>query len=218
MATGWRGQYFRYKDFFLNIVSLYKQRRDLRAFLEVILSLSTVIIFTVFALKPTALTIISLYNQIKDRRDTLSALNQKINDLQSANRVFSQNQTHIPDIDAAIFGSPEPDTISKQILGIASKDSVSLLGVSIGQLVLVGNIKLPKVSTDVKPLPENSLAMPVSISVKGSYANLIAFIKDFENLRVPVKIDSISISSSQNQVENVIVGVITARVPYIGQQ
>ena len=75
MALGWRGQYYRYKDYFLNIVALYKQRRDLRAFLEVILSLSTVIIFVVFALKPTALTIISLYNEIKVKKDTLRVYN-----------------------------------------------------------------------------------------------------------------------------------------------
>ena len=59
MATGWRGQYIRYRGFFLNIVDLYKKRADLRAFLEVILSISTVTIFLLFALKPTMLTIVS---------------------------------------------------------------------------------------------------------------------------------------------------------------
>lgn len=199
------------------MVILYKQRRDLRAFLEVILSLSTIIIFIVFALKPTALTIISLYNQIKDKKSTLSSLNQKISNLQTANKVFNQNQSLIPDVDAAVFGNPEPDTISKQILGLASKDSVSLLGISIGQVVLIGKTTPSKGSTDVKPLPENSLAMPVSISVKGSYTNLLIFIKDFENLRIPIKIDSLTVNSSQTQEGSVIVSTVTARVPYLGQ-
>jgi cell division protein FtsB len=218
MATGWREQYFRYKDFFLNIVSVYKQRRDIREFLELILSLSTVIIFVIFALKPTALTIISLYNQIQTKRATLNSLNQKISDLQKANSVFNQNQNFVPDIDAAIFTSPEPDTISKQILGLSSKDSIDLLGVSIGQVLLVGKNPTAKNSSDLTPLPENALSMPVSISFRGSYPNLLAFIKDLENLRIPIKIDSLTISSSQTQAGSTIVGVITARVPYLGQK
>ena len=59
--------------------------------------------------------------------------------------------------------------------------------------------------------------MPVSISVKGNYSNLLAFIKDLENLRIPIKIDSLTINSSQTQEGSIIVGVITARVPFLGQ-
>jgi hypothetical protein len=218
MALGWRGQYFRYKDFYLNMLALYKQRRDVRAFLELILSLSTVIIFIVFALKPTALTVISLYKDVTDKKTVLTDLNQKIKDLQTANNVFSQDQNLIPDIDAAVFGNPQPDTVSKQILGLGVKDSVSVLGISIGQVTLIGKSKASVTSTDVKPLPGGALSMPISISVKGSYANLLAFIKDYEGLRIPSKVDSLVVNASQTQEGNVIVGIITARVPYLGTQ
>ncbi len=216
MATGWRGQYYRYKDLFLNIVNLYKQRRDLRAFLEVVLSLSTVIIFVVFALKPTAVTIISLYNQIKNKKDTLNSLNQKVANLKTANNVFAKNENFIPDIDAAIFTYPQPDAISKQVLGLATKNSVNLLGVSVGQITLIGKSTVSK-DPSVKPLPGNALSMPISISVKGNYPSLLTFIKDLENLRIPVKIDSLAINSSQTEGGSVIVGTITARVPYLGK-
>ncbi len=218
MATGWRGQYYRYRDFFLNIVSLYKKRKDLKAFLELALSLTTIIIFTIFALKPTVLTIISLYNQINSKRDTLNLLNQKISALQKANSVISQNQNSIPGIEASIFSNAEPDTVSKQILGLAQKDGINLLGISIGQLMIIGKSTAPKSNSDLKPLPENAQAMPVSISIKGSYSNILAFIKDIENLRIPVKIDSITINSSQTQEGSTIVGIITARVPFLGQK
>jgi hypothetical protein len=218
MANGWRGQYYRYRDFFLNIVSLYKKRKDLRAFFELILSLTTIIIFTIFALKPTVLTIVSLYNQINDKRDTLNLLNQKISALQKANNIFSQNQNSIPNIDAAIFTNAEPDTISGQILGLAEKNGVSLLGISIGQLIIVGKDTTPKSASDVKPLPESAQSMPVSMSIKGSYPSLLLFIKDLENLRIPVRIDSLTISSSQTQEGSIIVGIVTARVPFLGQK
>jgi Tfp pilus assembly protein PilO len=217
MATGWRGQYYRYRDFFLNVVSLYKRRKDLRAFLELALSLSTVIIFTIFALKPTILTIISLYNQINGKRETLNLLNQKISALQKADNIFSQNQNFIPNVDAAVFSNPEPDTVSRQILGLAAKDEVSLLGISIGQVMIIGKNSTAKNSSDIKPLPENAQAMPVSISLKGNYSNLLTFIKDLENLRIPIKVDSLTISASQTQEGGVIVGIITVRVPFLGQ-
>lgn len=218
MATGWRGQYYRYKDFFLNIVSLYKKRKDLRVFLELILSLSTMIIFIVFALKPTILTIVSLYKEINEKRSTLSTLNQKITDLQTAANVFDQSQNFIPNVDAAVFGNPEPDTVSKQILGLASKNGVNLLGISIGQTIILGKSTTVKGTSDIKPLPESAQSMPVSISIRGSYSSLLGFIKDLENLRIPIKVDTLSIGSSQTQEGNVIVGVITARVPYLGEQ
>lgn len=216
MQTGWREQYYRYKGFFLDMVALYNRRRDIRAFLEVILSLATIIIFIAFALRPTALTIISLYNQIQEKQKTLNSLTQKISDLQTANAVFNQNQNFISDIDNAIFTNPEPDTVSEQILGLASKDGVSVLGISVGQVAFVGKSIVQRTTSDVQPLPNNTLSMPLSISTRGAYSNTLTFIKDVENLRIPIKIDSLSINSSQTQSGNAIVGVITARVPFIG--
>jgi hypothetical protein len=218
MANGWREQYYRYKDLFLNIVDLYKNRKDIRAFLELILSISTVTIFVVFAIRPTMLTIVSLYNQIKDKKVTLSLLNQKISDLQTANAVFNQNKDFIADINSAIFGGPKPDTITKQFLGLAAKDNVTVLGITVGRMTIIGKNITIKETSDIKPLPEKAQSMPISISLKGDYPNIMSFIKDAENLRIPIKIDSITITSSQNQTENTIVSIITARVPYIGQK
>ncbi|NMB83046.1 MAG: type 4a pilus biogenesis protein PilO [Ignavibacteria bacterium] len=217
MATGWRGQYYRYKDFFLNIVDLYKKRQDLRLFLELILSLTAIIIFVLFALKPTLLTIVSLYNEIKEKKESLSLLNQKNSNLQAANKIYYQNQNLVQYLGTSVFEIPKPDVISRQILGIATKNNVTLLGVSVGQIAIIGKVNISKTS-DVKPLPEDALSMPLSISIKGAYSEVSSFIKDLEKLRIPVQIDSIAINSSQNQEESAIVSIITARVPYLGIQ
>lgn len=217
MPGNWKKQYFRYRDFFLNIVALYKRRRDLRAFLELILSLSTITIFVIFALKPTLLTIIDLYNQINNKKETLNVLNQKITNLQKANSVFEQYQEVVPQIDESVSTKAEPDTVSKQVLGVASKDNITLLSVSVGQVSIVGKGASSKTSSDVKPLPENAQQMTVSISFRGNYENLKVFIDDLEKMRMSVKVDSLTISSSQTQEGSTIVGTITARVPFIGQ-
>lgn len=216
MATGWRSSYYRYKELFLNVTELYKKRADLRAFLEIVLSIVAVIIFLLFALKPTALTIISLVQQIKEERVVLAALTQKVNDLQKANTLLIQNQRFLTDIDLAVSTSPNPDVFAKQIEGIAAKDGVSLVGITMDSIVLVGKSKTAATSADVTPLPGSTYEMPYSISIKGSYTNIDNFLKSLENLRVISRIDSMSVTSSVSDAGRVIVAVISGRIPYIG--
>lgn len=215
MALGWREQYNRYRGYFLNIVNLYKQRADLRAFTEVILSIGTIVIFLLFALKPTALTIIALVKEIDEKKQTEAALDQKISDLQRASTVFAQNQTSLQNLDSAVSTTPKPDAISGQVGGLAAKDSVNVLGLSVGQVTLVGKAEVKK-SKELKPLPENSFEMPVSISIQGDYQNLISFMNDLENLRIAAKVDQVGIGSSENKGERIIVALISLRVPYTG--
>lgn len=217
MALGWRDQYFRYKEFFLNIEALYKQRADLRAFLEVVLSLTTIIVFLVFALKPTALTIISLYNEIQEKQKTVETLNQKINNLQIAQNLVQQNQSAIVTVNSSVGNSPQPDLITQQIQALAAKDSVTILGISIGQVTLVGAVKNKATSQSSSPLPDNALEMPVSVSLNGDYPALASFLKDFENLRMTTKLDASGISSSSSEKGIVILSSVTGRVPYLGQ-
>ena len=215
MALGWKGSYTRYREFFLNISALYKKSAELRAFLEIILSLSTIIIFLLFALKPTVVTIVDLLQQIKEKQTTLAGLTQKVSDLQKANGLLQQNQAFIPNINLAVFTLPKPNIYAQQVLGLAAKNSVDILGFSINQLTLVGTATF-KGSSEVTPLPGDAKEMSFSLSIRGAYSNLAAFVKDFENLRVSTKIDSLGINSSVSDKGLVIAAVVSGRVPYLG--
>ena len=59
--------------------------------------------------------------------------------------------------------------------------------------------------------------MPFSISVRGSYASLVSFINDFENLKIVKKIDTLGLSSSVTEKGFVLVAVISGRVPFTGE-
>jgi len=215
MALGWRGSYARYKEFFLNIAALYKKKAELRAFLEIILSLSTITIFLLFALKPTVITIISLLQQIKEKQATLTVLTQKVSDLEKVNSLLQQNQASIQNINIAVPTLAKPNILAGQVLGLAAKNSVEVLGFSVNQITLVGKIESKNVS-DFKPLPGNAKEMPFSLSVRGPYVNLNAFINDFENLRIATKIDTLGVSSSIMEGGSTIVSVISGRAPFLG--
>ncbi len=217
MALGWRGQYTRYREVFLNITELYKKRADLRAFLEVILSISAITIFLLFALKPTALTIISLVKEIKEKQTTVAGLDEKIKNLKTASGVFAQNESSVAIVNESVGTYALPNVIAKQTSGLAARDSVDILGLSIGQVILVGDSKDKKTPKEIRALPENANDMPISISVKGDYASLMKFVKDFENLKIPVRIDNFAINSSTTDKGQVIVAVISGRVPFLGE-
>lgn len=218
MATGWKSSYFRYKEFYLNIAALYKKRADLRAFLEIVLSIIVVIIFSLFAIKPTALTIINLVKQIKAEKQTIADLNQKIDALTKAGSLLSQNSTKLKDIGIAVSSAPSPDIFAKQIQGLSSKDGVNLSGLSINEVVLIGTPKISRSSKDLKPLPEKANEMEFSIRINGSYANINSFLKDLENLMVVNTIDTFTINSSVKDSGRIIMAIVSGRVPYLGSE
>jgi len=161
-------------------------------FLEIILSMATIVVFSLFALKPTALTIISLVKEVQGKESLIEKLDQKISNLEKAREVFSQEQSAIPIIESAIPDSPSPDILVRQIEGLAAKNSVGILGISMGEVALIGN-KAKEVS--------------ISISITSAYQNLNLMIKDIENLRIPVKIDTLGINANT--------AIISGKVPIL---
>ena len=106
MALGWRKDYLRYRSYFLNIVGVYKQRKDLRMFLELLLTLVTVSFFAAFALRPTLLTIIELLKEIDTKEETLTKMSTKIQNLQQAQTLFLQEQSRISLLETTIPDTP----------------------------------------------------------------------------------------------------------------
>jgi len=78
MNDNWKKGYSRYKELFLNTIHLYYSKPNIKIYLELILSITTIICFSLFAIKPTILTIIQLNKEIKSKEETLAKINQKI--------------------------------------------------------------------------------------------------------------------------------------------
>lgn len=212
MQDSWKNNYTRYKSFFLNISRIYKSRPDLKSFLEIILSLITILIFSLFAIKPTILTIIDLTQEIKSRESTVLKLNQKISNLQNASLVLEQFATVIPLIEQSVPKTANIDGVVGQLQELASQSSIKVLGISSTDVLLFGN--KDKVEIIQNKLPQDAGETPITISITGAYQNLYSFLSNVENLRRPIKIDSFSMNSSQTEEGFVLVMVITGRFPY----
>ena len=204
MALGWRKEYLRYRSYYLNVLSLYKRKGDLKMFLEIILSLVTISFFGIFALRPTFLTISTLLKEINSKKDTVAKMDTKIKNLQTAQNILNQESLRIPIVELSIPILPQPQTFVHQIEGSASIAQVQILGIRIDETLLKG-----------AALIDDQSMMGFSVSATGSFQNLFSFLKNLENLRNPIKIDVLGISLTKQEMVNVLTLVITGKIPYL---
>lgn len=216
--ASWQKDYARYKGFFLDILRVYRQRPDMQAFLEIILSLAAISIFAAFAIRPTILTILELNKEIKNKEDTTAKLEQKIVNLQTASSILESIGPDLVYLNQAVPTLAEPDEFIKQVEGHATLNSVNILGLAASDVVLAGKVEGGKKSKEIEALPQNAQEVPITLSVTGAYSNLLSFMKNLENLRRPIKIDSISITASETDEGKKIVLVISGRTPYVGDK
>ena len=103
MAPAWRNSYLRYKTYFLNISSQYSKKADVRVFMELLLSLATVSLFAIFAIRPTLITIAELFKEIQGKKTTVAQLDEKIKNRAASSDVYIEGPVHKLEMgDAAI--------------------------------------------------------------------------------------------------------------------
>ena len=117
---------------------MFINKTKFKIYLELILSLSTVLIFSLLAIKPTVLTIIELNKEIKAKQETSLNLKQKIKNLQTANNLMQNELENIIYIHQAIPDNATPETIIKQIENVAQENSLQILGFSTSEVTLLG--------------------------------------------------------------------------------
>lgn len=215
MESGIKKNYTRYREFFLNIWRLYNTKPSLKIYLELILSISTIAVFAVFAIKPTVLTIIDLNKEINAKEESVLKLKQKVKNLQIANNILQTEESKLLLIDQAVPSNPTPETLIKQMETLASQSLVQLLSFSISEVNLVGKKEIKKKSSDLISLPEGSSELSFTFSATGQYINLLNLVKGMENLRRPIKIDSFLLNANVSETNKDLTLTIAGRVPFI---
>jgi len=218
MALGWRKEYSRYKGFFLNIVDLYKQKKDLMMFLEILLSLATVSLFSVFAIKPTAITIIDLLKEIKAREETIAKMDTKLTNLKSAQQNYSNEAEKIQLLDTAVPQRPAPETFVRQVQGISATDGVFLNGASVNEVTLLGEVKKRAVKPGEETMPAGAEGLSFFLNFNSDFDSINNLLSDLEYLRRPIKITTINISKQKSEelvnISGALDFTLSGEVPY----
>lgn len=221
MNPGWRSNYIRYKSYFLNVVGRYRERADVRAYLEILLSLATVSIFSVFALRPTLLTIAQLLREIETKRETLAKMQSKIQNLAQAQSTFDREGAKIKLLETTIPEKPTPEVFARQVEGLSSRHQVEITSISLGEAVIAGIA-----TTDTKEVTatasaqqatsqSNELEFEINMRVPvNEYLALSNFISDLEKLRRPLKIDTLRLNTQLEKEVKFLLLIVEGKMPY----
>lgn len=203
MATSWQQNYSKYQQYFVNMVALYKTRPDLKAFLELFLSLGTIGILGIFAVRPTALTITQLLTDINNKQETVNLMDTKIKNLAAAQALMSSQKGNIDLLASAVPDFPEPNTYIRQVEGVAQKDGVTLTSSAIDSTTLKGKAEAVPTQVDANQkvsLPDGAKGLSLNFLVAGNYQQIISFLTDLENLRRPIILDGITLGTTQEKI------------------
>jgi|WetSurSiteA1Bulk_404760.scaffolds.fasta_scaffold02073_5 hypothetical protein len=216
MAPNWRKEYSRYQIIFAKVLEVYRKRPDVKTFLELLLTLSTVAIFTVFALKPTVITIIQLLKDIKTKETVIVQMDTKIKALASAQNLFSQEARRIVYVTKSVPEKALPENLVRELEGLAQKNAVTLNSVSINELTLLG-VSTEKVNPKEQIFLQGASGLAFTANTNADFTVLLPFLKDLEKFLRPVVLDSFSIATGVNQETKTINMSISGKVPYLSK-
>jgi Tfp pilus assembly protein PilO len=197
------------------VVGHYQKRQDLKMFMELLLSLTTVAVFAIFAIRPTLITIAELVKEVQGKKQTITIMNEKIDNLNKAQALYEEERTNIDLLKTAIPKKGEPEVLIRQIEGEISLNPVKVLSITLGEVSLLGEQQNLSTNTKVSTLPEGAEGLSFSISSSSDYPQLALLIQGMERLRRPFKIDTIFINSQEKEETKELILVINARSPYL---
>ncbi|MFV1916963.1 MAG: hypothetical protein ACC618_00530, partial [Patescibacteria group bacterium] len=215
MGPSWRKNYLRYKRLFLTYLGRYKERQDMKMFLEVLLSLFTISIFSIFALRPTLVTIAELIKEIETKKELISQMDAKIQDLGKAQSLYDKEIGRIKLLSTSVPNNPSPDTFIRQIEGLSGKHTVSILASSLGESVLTRKSTLQNATSVEDIVQAASGELSFSVNSTAEYASLYTFLSDLEKTRRPIKFNILTINSSNTIGGKILVFVANGAVPYL---
>jgi len=209
-----------YKRYAKNLVLIYNKRQDVRTYIELMLSLSVIVVFSIFAIKPTFITIAELQNEIKGKQETLNLLLQKVDDLDTAQALYIQNTNLIQLLDVAVPDGPHPTQHARQIEGLAQTHSAQLVSMDIQRVTLLGAQAPATQTQEITPdqtdlYPTSASSIELSFSAQGRYENVKEYIGTIQRMRRPVFIDKISLQPEPEGTGESVILSVMGRTPFI---
>lgn len=173
----------KYSLYFQKVGLLYK-RPEIRASLEVILSVFTVAILVFAAIRPTVANIVSLQKKISDQEAVNKKADSKIAQLYNA-----QNQLNTFGSSLRLFDEAVPNVFSytdtaKRLEYVARSNDVVIDTMSFNGITLKngGKITGDWVNKVIKEDASKILSSRVSFSANGKPDNIFAFLAEVENM------------------------------------
>lgn len=221
MAGVIKRDYLRYQKEFLGMLMVYRERPEIKMFTEILLSLFTIILFAIFAIRPTLSTIAEIIQENKGKEETIGILSRKIDNLAIANDLLKKEQDNIALLESAIPNNPKPQSIATQITILGAQTSLSPEAMSFGSSTIKSERLDPPINATgaqkENRLPINSQPVNIFLDFGGEYVTLSTMFESLEKLRRPILIDTIVFSTENIQGrenEGPVIMSVSGQSPY----
>lgn len=185
----------KYSLYFQKVGLLYK-RPEIRASLEVILSVFTVTILVFAAIRPTVTNIISLQKKITDQEIVIKKADNKISQLLNAQKQLNAFRSSLKLFDEAVPDSYSYVGSAKRLEYLAIKNHLMIDSLSFSGFTLLkgGNAVGGWATKIAQPTANNTLLDQITFSVYGKPQNVIIFLREVENMDRLVELNSVSLT------------------------
>ena len=183
-------------------IGLIYQRPEIKASLEVILSVFTVMILIFAAIRPTLTNITSLQKKIDDQEILNKKAENKIAELFNAQTQLNEYQDKLNLFDSAIPNTYSYYDMAARIEYLANKFGVAAETVSMPGIKLFGQGKPPDTwaSKLLNKDTSNIMAAGVTFTVTGNSQNVINMISEIENIDRLTMLKSVTFSKEVGKV------------------
>jgi len=223
MNPGWRNNYLRYKSYFMNVMDRYREGSNLNIYTEIFLSLITISLFSIFALRPTLTTIAQLIKDVESKKNTLSSVNEKIEKISKAQLIYDQQKKNIELLYLAIPKTASPDAFVRQVEFLSASNQAIIDSIGTGKAVILGKeSESPKSNNDIQKITDGMNSFSIYVSTQTDLSKFepsINFISSLENLLTPLVIDNLSFSVVENKDSTKsIINSISGQVTYLKRE
>ena len=196
----------------ISVLQEFYQRPVAKVSIELFLSLSAILFFAIFAIRPTLITMSDLLKEIEDKEKLDKQLSQKIAALSTVQPLYLQLQTQLSVLDQAIPSSPQLIYTLKIIEKIASDLQLVITNLAVADIP-------QEVATNQPALPLTSferIEVPIIIDLTGSYPDIRQFIESLQAYRRSFVIDTIIFTTKELRGSRKLKVRITVSAPYYG--
>ncbi len=197
-------RYSRYYTYIKPILN----NKQVKTYSSLVFSLILITIFSVFAIKPTLSTIVSLQKSIGEQQKILDALNTKALNLSEGRKNYENIPHQITDkLDQLIPSKPNLPLIIGQFNLLAQKNQASVSGIQFQALELPVNLSASQ--TNKHPTNQDIL---LNLNIQGAYQKLINILSDLNEFDRLLAINAANMNRSD---DGTVVLSISARALYI---
>lgn len=182
------------------------QRPEIRASIEVILSVFAVLFLLFVAIRPTLAIVATLQKKIEDQNTVDRKLSNKVTQLIKATADMSTYGDKLPLFNQAVTDETARAGLAKRIELLADENNLAVNQFTFTAVPLLGqNIKLSdKTKGGQKPEAEKGSSITsfeVNLDVKGNLDNLMSFISKLENMDRLVMLKSLDFKKEVSKDE-----------------